>query len=46
MLTLDTGEVAIPYDNISTAKLVLTDALLKETALAAERQQAANNERM
>lgn len=46
LLTLDTGEVAIPYDNISTAKLVLTDALLEQAALAAERQQAANNERM
>ena len=46
LLALDTGEVAIPYDNIFTAKLVLTDALLEQAAHAAERQQAANNERM
>lgn len=46
LLRLETGDVAIPYDNISTAKLVLTDALLEQAAAAAQRQPAATNERM
>jgi len=47
LIALDTGEIAIPYDNISTAKLVLTDALMEQAARAAARPPAAaTNERV